>query len=537
MAAGGAARRSTSSSCATSTAGRSRRRALAARRGATWRACSRARPTSALIEARREKARCPSASRPQVRTEIEIDNDVSQRLHRRRRLHAGPPRRPLHDHPHPRRAGLDIQLSKVATEASASPTSSTCASRTAASSRPSASTRCARWPRRWGGCRRAPRTNSGDEPAAPPVVASSSTAATTCTAATAPSAGRRTPRTKCRSGACSAICSRSYFSSSRGCGAPCGTSRAIRGASRASTTPGRRVATPRRCGSIFWPASATSSSSPCCRGRSRRSSAQLVGKGHRGAAAPAAAQEVIERRIRERLGVVTKLDPVESSRRAREVLVANAPRTMAVLVPIFALLVMMLFWRRFFVEHLVFALHAHALAYCSDAGGADPARRARQLVDPGGGRLDLRGAAQRLPAVVAAGDVEDAAPGVPLPDRTVARAAAGVARRNALVLKRRYVKSARLNSAASAKRLPASFSSACMMARSMVSGRSGRSSRGGARRLGQVREADRDRVVAGERRPPGDQVVRERAERVDVGARVDAAGRAPARAPCSRACP
>jgi hypothetical protein len=71
----------------------------------------------------------------------------------------------------------------------------------------------------------------------------------------------------------------------------------------------------------------------------------------------------IEKRIRERLGIMKKLDPVETSRRAREVLVQNTPRVMVLLVPIFALLVQMLFWRRLFVEHLVFALHAHALTF------------------------------------------------------------------------------------------------------------------------------------------------------------------------------
>ena len=74
-------------------------------------------------------------------------------------------------------------------------------------------------------------------------------------------------------------------------------------------------------------------------------------------------KNVIEKRIRERLGMIDKLDLVDASRRAREILVANTPRVMAILVPIFALLLMMLFWRRYYVEHLVFALHAHAFAF------------------------------------------------------------------------------------------------------------------------------------------------------------------------------
>jgi hypothetical protein len=71
----------------------------------------------------------------------------------------------------------------------------------------------------------------------------------------------------------------------------------------------------------------------------------------------------IDRLVRERLGILKRLDPKEASRRARETLIANTPKVMVILVPLFALLVQMLFWRHFFVEHLVFALHAHAFAY------------------------------------------------------------------------------------------------------------------------------------------------------------------------------
>jgi hypothetical protein len=74
-------------------------------------------------------------------------------------------------------------------------------------------------------------------------------------------------------------------------------------------------------------------------------------------------KNALERKIRQRLGALEKLDPKETSRRAREALIANTPKVMVVLVPLFALLVQMLFWRHFFVEHLVFALHAHAFSY------------------------------------------------------------------------------------------------------------------------------------------------------------------------------
>ncbi|HEX8953621.1 MAG TPA: hypothetical protein VF945_17310, partial [Polyangia bacterium] len=75
----------------------------------------------------------------------------------------------------------------------------------------------------------------------------------------------------------------------------------------------------------------------------------------------------VDQRIRERLGVIKKLDPKEVSARARSLLVSNTPKVMAVLLPLFALLLMMFFWGHFYVEHLVFALHVHAFAFFSGA--------------------------------------------------------------------------------------------------------------------------------------------------------------------------
>jgi hypothetical protein len=75
----------------------------------------------------------------------------------------------------------------------------------------------------------------------------------------------------------------------------------------------------------------------------------------------------LDKRVREKLGVLHKLDPKEASRRARELLLSNTPKVMAVLVPLFALLLMLVFWRRFYVEHLVMALHTHAFYFL--AGG------------------------------------------------------------------------------------------------------------------------------------------------------------------------
>jgi hypothetical protein len=80
----------------------------------------------------------------------------------------------------------------------------------------------------------------------------------------------------------------------------------------------------------------------------------------------AAAMSPFEARLRERLGEVNgKIDTAEVERRTHAALLSAMPRVLALLVPGFALLTMALFRRprRFFVEHLVFALHVHALAF------------------------------------------------------------------------------------------------------------------------------------------------------------------------------
>jgi len=70
-----------------------------------------------------------------------------------------------------------------------------------------------------------------------------------------------------------------------------------------------------------------------------------------------------DRRLRERLGITDKLDPVETTRRARELFVSNVPKALAVLVPLLALVLMLFFRGRFYVEHLVFSLHLHAFFF------------------------------------------------------------------------------------------------------------------------------------------------------------------------------
>jgi hypothetical protein len=92
--------------------------------------------------------------------------------------------------------------------------------------------------------------------------------------------------------------------------------------------------------------------------------------GHRtiviGDSATTAPSSAFEARLRERLGIVDgKIDPDAINRRAHAALMSTMPKVLALLVPGFALLTMALFRRprRFFVEHLVLALHVHALAF------------------------------------------------------------------------------------------------------------------------------------------------------------------------------
>lgn len=77
-----------------------------------------------------------------------------------------------------------------------------------------------------------------------------------------------------------------------------------------------------------------------------------------------------DKRIRERLGITDHIDAETANvanARAREFLVANTPKVMALLVPLFAALVMLLFRGRFYVEHLVFSLHVHSFYFALGA--------------------------------------------------------------------------------------------------------------------------------------------------------------------------
>jgi len=72
------------------------------------------------------------------------------------------------------------------------------------------------------------------------------------------------------------------------------------------------------------------------------------------------------RRLREQTEKYTALDEqgrLEASRRIRTEFVNALPKMMFLLLPLFALFLKGLYWRRFYVEHVIFALHLHAFAF------------------------------------------------------------------------------------------------------------------------------------------------------------------------------
>jgi hypothetical protein len=71
----------------------------------------------------------------------------------------------------------------------------------------------------------------------------------------------------------------------------------------------------------------------------------------------------IGRRVREHVVAFQKAGLEEKQRRITQIVVTVWPKMMVLLLPLFALLLMGFFRRRLYVEHLVFALHAHALLF------------------------------------------------------------------------------------------------------------------------------------------------------------------------------
>jgi len=70
-----------------------------------------------------------------------------------------------------------------------------------------------------------------------------------------------------------------------------------------------------------------------------------------------------KRRLLTKVIDLSKADLTVANQRIQRAMLESLPKTMAVLVPLFALLMKLFYRRRFYVEHLVFALHAHAFGF------------------------------------------------------------------------------------------------------------------------------------------------------------------------------
>jgi hypothetical protein len=75
--------------------------------------------------------------------------------------------------------------------------------------------------------------------------------------------------------------------------------------------------------------------------------------------------KALNRRLTERTEEWSKLPPEESARKMRTFLIQRGPTVIFLLLPIFALLLKLFYWRsrRFYAEHFVFALHTHTFGY------------------------------------------------------------------------------------------------------------------------------------------------------------------------------
>jgi hypothetical protein len=73
----------------------------------------------------------------------------------------------------------------------------------------------------------------------------------------------------------------------------------------------------------------------------------------------------LDQRIEQNLDALGKLPPSVALRRMTDATIEEAPKVMFVLLPVFAVLLKILYVRRkrFYIEHFVFALHFHACAF------------------------------------------------------------------------------------------------------------------------------------------------------------------------------
>jgi hypothetical protein len=73
----------------------------------------------------------------------------------------------------------------------------------------------------------------------------------------------------------------------------------------------------------------------------------------------------LARRMKESEGRLKEMSPREAIRTLKSAFLDNAPTGIFLMMPLFALILKLLYWRRkrFYVEHFVFALHVHSFAF------------------------------------------------------------------------------------------------------------------------------------------------------------------------------
>ena len=73
----------------------------------------------------------------------------------------------------------------------------------------------------------------------------------------------------------------------------------------------------------------------------------------------------LDQKIEANLRALSKLPPSQALRRITEAVIEEIPKVMFILLPLFALLLKLFYFRRvrFYIEHFVFALHFHAFVY------------------------------------------------------------------------------------------------------------------------------------------------------------------------------
>lgn len=73
--------------------------------------------------------------------------------------------------------------------------------------------------------------------------------------------------------------------------------------------------------------------------------------------------KVLDSRVQVQIDKLLKMDRQEAFKQVVSAFMAQAPKGLFLLLPVFALLLQALFWGRYYIEHLVFALYSHAYVF------------------------------------------------------------------------------------------------------------------------------------------------------------------------------